>query len=189
MHRGLIALTLLALAAALAGCSGSAASTATARPDTYASSNIDTSYPDAMSARNQLALGTLRLDDTDNPVTPEQAATLLPLWQGVRGTLRSGASAQVEVNTLLGQIEAGMSTDQLAAIRAMQLTQVDLQDWTQSQGLSVGTGSGQPGAGRDLPPDARAALEAQGGAGGNRGGTSLVIVDAVIEFLTARANS
>ena len=31
-------------------------------------------------ATTQIALGTLKLDDTDNAITKEQAAKLLPLW-------------------------------------------------------------------------------------------------------------
>jgi len=161
---------------------------------------LNTSYENALTVRNQLMLGTLNLEDTAQAVSAEQAATLLPLWQVLRGTMNSGTSAQAEVDTLLKQIEGAMSGDQLAAIRAMQLTQTDLQIWGQSQGLGVGSddsaslagsgggmGTGQGGGGRDISPEERATRQAErGGTGENRGGFTKALIDAAISLLESK---
>jgi hypothetical protein len=178
-------ITSLALAITLTACSPAATPAPASRQDTYVSASLDTTYEGALSARNQLTLGTLELDGTANAVTSEQARTLLPLWQALRGTTRSGASAQAEVNALLAQIESAMTADQLAAIRAMQLTQTDLQEWAAANGITLGQG-GRPGAGQELPPDVRATRQAEQGrtSGGNaNGGASSAMLDAVIAYL------
>ena len=96
-----------------------------------------------------------------------------------------------------------MSGEQLAAIGAMKLTQTDLQDWAQNQGLSVGTGdvasaigsgggmgSGQPGGGQNLSPEERAARQAErGGTGDNRGGLTRALIEAVISLLESISTS
>ena len=59
----------------------------------------------------QLALGTLKLDETDLAVTPAQAAELVPLWQASRNLARSGTGATEEVNAVLEQIQAAMTPE------------------------------------------------------------------------------
>jgi hypothetical protein len=185
--------SILILALVLAGCGGGEA------PETSgaeASSALDTSYEDALALRNQLALGTLRLEETDWPVTADQAPGLLLLWQALRGTLGSGASAPAELDALIEQIEGSLAAEQLAAIGAMRLTQADLQAWAQSQGLSTGLGtglgtgmgSGQPGGGQSLSPEERATRQAEREAlgGGAGGGTSQALIDAVISLLESK---
>lgn len=181
-HSTLITLT---LALTLAACGGGVTPAPASAPDTYVSPNLDTTYEGALSARNQLLLGALELDGTPNAVTPEQAATLLPLWQALKSTAQSGAAAQAEVSALLSQIESAMTAEQLAAIRAMQLTQTDLQEWATANGITLGSGTGQPGSGQVLSPEARATRQAEEGrAPGNGGsGASTAMLDAVIAYL------
>jgi len=184
---------ILALATLLlAACSGGE-SPAPASLDADESSTLDTSYDNALAVRNQLALGTLNLEDTPQAVTADQAATLIPLWQALRGTMNSGAAAQAEVDALLKQIEGAMSAEQLSTIRAMKLTQGDLRAWAQSQGLSAGTGSGsgvgsgQPRSGQGLSPEERATRQAEREAqGSNSGGLSKALIDAVITLLESK---
>jgi len=110
----------------------------------------------------QLASGTLRLEETGNAVTAEQAAALLALWQAIRGgTLQSEA----ESGAVLKQIEGTMSPEQLAAIAAVQLTWEDLGIWAENQGLSLGMGEGPglAGQGRQLSAEVRETLQAQFG--------------------------
>ncbi|MBI5565485.1 MAG: hypothetical protein HY870_11340 [Chloroflexi bacterium] len=181
--------TLLALVAliALSACSSTPAApapSATTNQDTYVSANFDTSYEGALSARNQLALGALQLDGTANAITADQARTLLTLWQALRGTTQSGASAQAEVSALLSQIEGALTADQLAAIKALKLTQTSFQQWAAANGLTVATGSGQPGGGQGLSPEARATRQASEGRTGQSGsGTSTAVISAVIAYL------
>lgn len=192
MRRGLwIGLTaLLTAVLLLAGCGGGSEGPAPAAA-TPASSALDLSYEGALALRNQLALGTLRLEETDQPVTAAQADNLLLLWQALRGTMGSAASAQAEVDALIAQIEGTMSDEQLAAIAAMQLTQADMQAWAQSNSLNMtqgsGLGAGEHGSGRDLSEDERATRQAERAAAGETGaGTSQALIDAVIALLEAK---
>ncbi len=183
-HSALITLT-LTLALTLAACGGGVTPAPASAPDTYVSPNLDTTYEGALSARNQLLLGALELDGTPNAVTPEQAATLLPLWQALKSTTQSGAAAQAEVSALLSQIESEMTAEQLAAVREMQLTQTDLQEWAAANGITLGSGTGQPGSGQGLSPEARATRQAEEGRtpGSNGNGASTAMLDAVIAYL------
>jgi hypothetical protein len=119
---------------------------------TYTSAVLDASYPGALSMGSQLALGTLQLEETENSVTPEQATALLPLWQALQG----GVTAQAEVDAVLKQIEGVMTSEQLAAIAAKQLTQDDL------RGLGIPPGGG---SGQGLSPDEQATRQAERGGG------------------------
>jgi hypothetical protein len=177
---------LLLLALALSACSSNATpAPALSSTDSYISPNLDTTYEGALAARNQLALGTLELDGTSNNITPDQAASLLPLWQALLSTQKSGASAQAEVSALLVQIESSMTADQLAAIKAMQLTQTDLQEWSAANGITLGSGGGQPGQGQGLSAEEKATRQAQEGrtTGNAGGGASTAMLSAVIKYL------
>jgi hypothetical protein len=144
----------------LAGCGGGEATEAAAdagESESYTSAALDTSYTDALNVSTQLVLGTLRLEETESAVTPEQAAALLPLWQALRG----GVTAPAEVNAVLKQVEGAMTEEQLAAIAAMQLTREDLQAWLEEQGPGVEGGFRGP----DEDPDVRATRQAEFGGG------------------------
>jgi hypothetical protein len=133
------------------------------------------SYENALPASSQLALGTFLLEGTENEVTPEQAGTLLPLWQVIEsGSLKGEA----ETGAVMKQIEGAMTADQLAAISAMQLTMEDLGGWMQAQGVDLAPPSGAAdGSGGFAPPEGMAppdgggeeemaAIRAKGEAGG-----------------------
>jgi hypothetical protein len=178
----------------LAGCASGAATPAVALTgaDTYASATLKVDYANALTVRNQLALGILNLEGTANEVTSVQAESLMPLWQALRGTTRSGAAATAEVNALLSQIEETLTPAQLEAIGALRLTQDDLRAWAEIQGVPLGTGAGAGagggmGAGRGLSAEVRAARQAvNGGSSASSGGLSTALLDAVIAFLDAR---
>jgi hypothetical protein len=168
-----------------AGSSAPAApAAATTTQDTYTSTALDTSYEGALAVRNQLALGTLQLDGTPNAITASQAKTLLTLWQALRATTQSGASAQAEVNALLGQIEGALTAQQLTAIKDLKLTQTAFQQWAAANGIVMGAGGGQPGGGQGLSPEARATRQASEGRTGQSGaGASTAVIAAVITYL------
>ncbi|HRE26941.1 MAG TPA: hypothetical protein PK954_09940 [Anaerolineales bacterium] len=172
----------------LTACGAPAAPTPAAVQVSAPETQLDTSYADALSARNQLALGTLNLADTSEVVTPDQATALLPLWQALRATSQSGGGSQTEVAALLAQIESTLTADQIAAIEAQTLTQADLQTWAQANGVALGAGTagnGEPGSGQGLSPEARATRQAeQGRTAGNAGGASTALIDAVTAYLT-----
>jgi LysM repeat protein len=149
-------LVLLLVVITLAGCARRGPDTVAegeARPG-YAGA-LDLSYPGALDAIGQLALGTLKLEGTTAAVTADQATRLLPLWRALQGSALQG---DAERNAVTKQIERTMTGDQVSAIIAMRLTQEDAQAWAQSQGGRGLFGGGQrPGAeqrpGGALPPD------------------------------------
>lgn len=107
---------------------------------------------------NQLALGTLKLEETEHAVTPEQAAKLLPLWQIVQnGSLAAGA----ETKAILKQIEGRMDEAQLATIDGLGLAYEDTREWLEAQGIEMPkapSGEAGPGAQQNLSEDARATM-------------------------------
>lgn len=121
----------------------------------YVSAALDTSYEGALPASSQLALGTLRLEGTEEAVTPAQAVALLPLWQAIQG---GGLQSNMEINAVLKQIEGKMTAEQLTAIAAMQLTAEEMRTWAQEQGV-----------GMEFSPEALATRQAEGGGEGGFG--------------------
>lgn len=79
-----------------------------------------------ISASMRLAVGTLKLEGTDQAVTAEQAAALLPLWKAVRSLATDQTVSQVEIDALYTQIEDTMTAAQMQAIDGMDLSQEDI---------------------------------------------------------------
>jgi LysM repeat protein len=138
---------------------------------------LSTAYADALDVTSQLALGTLRLKGAPGAVTEAQSVELLPLWQALAG---SGVQDRVERNAVLMQIEATMTTEQLASIAALQLTGEDLRSWMDGS-RSKATASDAQGA------EEIAVTQAQLGAGGSGRGMSCVLTGAVVELLAERS--
>jgi hypothetical protein len=163
---------------------------------------------------NQLALGTLKLEETEHAVTPAQADEELPLWQIVQtGSLAGDA----ETNAVLKQIEGRMDEAQLAAINSMGLTFEDMREWLEAQGIEMPAAAsreGGPGASqkpseeeqvrfreevRNMSREQRAARMAELGIqppkgagpgamrGGGGGGQGSVLLDPLVALLTWRA--
>lgn len=89
-------------------------------------------YEGALPPINQLILGILLLEETENAVSGAQAASMLAPWQA----LQSGAiQNQTERAAILRQIEGTLTDAQVQAIADMQLTFTDLTEWAQSKGL------------------------------------------------------
>lgn len=86
----------------------------------------------------QLVLGTLQLEDTDQAVNGEQAKELLPMWQVYQDISGSGTAAQAEIDGLLEQIQETMTSQQIQAITAMQLSTQDVFTLMQQQGVGLG---------------------------------------------------
>lgn len=129
----------------------------------------------------QVAIGTLKLDETDNAVTAEQAQELLPLWETLQVLSESDTAAQQEMDALVEQIQETMTTEQRQAITAMNLTRADMQSILREQGLSLGgsqaggqnnnfTGRNQNGGGGFGPGGFPGGAPPQGGFPGGPGG-------------------
>jgi len=111
----------------------------------------------------KLAVGALKLEDTEFAIASDQASDLLPLWQVLRTLTTSDAAAREEINAIVEQIQETMTADQLQAIDAMDLTnesifstmqelgivspQVNASGTPQPRGNFQGGGQGIPGGG------------------------------------------
>jgi len=156
--RRIMTLTLLAaLAVMLAACGAAAASTSSSST----SGQVAASTPNAggtpvpnnapLPVLTRLLIGTFKLEDTELAVTPDQAKTLLPLWQAVRSLGSSSTTAAAEMTALEKQIQDTLTAEQMDRINAMPLTRADLQTLAGDLGISFGNGNranatGTPGA-------------------------------------------
>ncbi|NKQ34702.1 MAG: hypothetical protein HF973_03705 [Chloroflexi bacterium] len=146
---------------------------------------------DALPIRTQLILGTMKLEDTDLAVTPEQAAELVILWQASAALSRSGTGATEEVTAVINQIQDTMTPAQISAIAAMQLTRGDIQTLAQELGVSSGgdgTGQGGGGQGQNLTEAERATRQAERAESSSKG-VSSVLLDMLIEMLVSRSGA
>jgi len=163
----------------LAACSG------TSNQSASGTSGVnDSGDSTSLSQVNELLVGTLKLEETDQTVTADQAAKLLPLWQAYRSLSTSQTSAQAEVEALLNQIQSTMTTEQIQAIKTMNLTNTDMVDLMQSMGgggMVRGTPNpeGTPnvdffagGFEGGVPPGGDFQIGSGGGQGGSQGGTT-----------------
>lgn len=195
MRNRFAVLILIVLAAVLSACGGAAAT-----PTPEGGTLLGEDYEDALSLRNQLLLGTLRLQGTPDQLTIEQARTLLPLWQAFKALSASEISAPEETTAVLEQIQAALTHAQVGVITALKLTNADLTAWYAEQGIVVQytpqpgvTPSGTPGAGKnsgltqEQREATRAAAEAAGttvpGGGASGSARSTILMDKVIETL------
>jgi hypothetical protein len=122
-----------------------------------------------------LAIGTLKLEGTDQAVAPDQAADLLPLWQVLNSLTTSDTAAQGEIDAVIGQIQDTMTAEQLAAIETMELTGEDLFATMQELGLTTGPqvnaeGTPQAGSGFGNGQGPGGGLPGGGAPGGGPGG-------------------
>jgi hypothetical protein len=85
----------------------------------------------------KLAIGTLKLEDTDLAVTAEQARDLLPLWKAVKALSSSETVSQDEVNAVYTQIQEAMTEEQIAAIKEMSINPEDMQALMQEFGIEM----------------------------------------------------
>ncbi len=157
---------------------------------------------DALPVETQLILGTLLLEGTDQAVDAKQAAALLPLWEQWHDMNRSNAAAQGDRDTLLAQIQSAMTEGQIQAIAAMNLTQQDILDYIEKNGVGFPprtTGAaGTPPLDNDdspfggdqtqtLSPEELATLQSvyQGGYGGSHG-PEWALLHALIRLLESK---
>jgi len=174
---------------------------ATATPELAPSvARLMEDYEDALSVRNQLALGALELEKTPDAISSEQAVNLVLLWQTIKALGEASTSAPEEMEAVQDLIVAGLEPAQIASIAALKLTNADLQAYYVEIGVSeVKTpepdATPQSGSLRELPQEEREAARATAQAmgtpvgGGSGGDTSKrdVLLDNVLELLTARA--
>lgn len=117
----------------MTGCANSAS-------DSAGPASVTQSEPAAgeLSAAMQVAIGTLKLDETDSAVNAEQAAELLPLWQTLQVLYDSDTAADQEIDALIAQIQETMTDEQTRSITALNLTRQDMMSIMQEQGMAIG---------------------------------------------------
>jgi hypothetical protein len=181
----LVGVLLLSL---LAACSGQAAESS----DAAGSTELTEEYEDALTIKNQLLLGTLRLEETGQAITGEQAQVLLPLWQGYAALTASGTAATEEIESVQNQIVDAMTDEQVAAIVGMRLTNEALQEFYVEVGLTE-VKTPEPGVTPESmselsKEDRQATRVASGEEVGTGGGSgkSAALVDMVIELLESK---
>jgi len=103
----LMVVFMLALTTVMSGCGGDSAPTTAepaSPPEAQSEETIPDSedtltdilgddYEDALSARNQLTLGSLQLEGGANAVTPEQAQELRSYWQALKALSADSTTA------------------------------------------------------------------------------------------------
>ncbi len=166
-----ILLSLLTIfAITLTACSFSSTNTQTGSTQTT----------NGITTETQLALGSLKLEDTEYAITREQATELLPMWQVYGDLLTSDTAAQEEIDALIEQIQETMTTDQMQTITQMGFTQQDVAAVVQAStvftstsqndsSVTVPTGGGGQGGGGVGPADFAGGPPA-GGGGADFGG-------------------
>jgi len=161
-------------------------------PTSLGSTVLSIEYSDAANLRSQLAYGTIKLADTPNAVTPEQAKSMIPLWQAVISLSGDTTTAAEELTAVQDQITAALTAEQLQAIAAMQITNAGLNVFYAEYGIVLPTPipgvTKVPGSGSGKTDEEKAAAEATKTAAGETTGTGqsakTLLFEKTIEYLT-----
>lgn len=114
----------------------------------------------SLSDVNKFSVGIFKLEDTANDLTAEQAQQMLVLWQAYVQLKDSDTAANQEIQAVMSQIQSAFSSEQLAAIEALNLSARDVNDLMQEKGLSANASAGESSS----------STTASGGMGGGPGG-------------------
>jgi predicted small lipoprotein YifL len=161
MKRMILMITAVLTVTCLAACTTAAPLTFDDISEATSKENIETSstiaqaavestrltddYNDALTVQDQLALGTIQLEETEWAVDETLAAALLPLWQAVQSLSNSATTAEAEVNAVVNQIQDTMSPAQIQTISAMALTTESMNNLLESGALGFGGRGGRSG--------------------------------------------
>lgn len=123
----------------------------------------DSQVREAFQRMNRLAIGSLYLQTTDHPITAEQAAVLLPLWQSLQSSMQPGKPVddsagtpappdETQITSALDGIDAALTAEQKDILNGQ--SEEQLWDWAQAQGLRGAEFGGPQGDGTPGPrPD------------------------------------
>jgi len=148
VKKGIFTLTVFILLLALVACGGtsdtgstpsnstsnSGSSTSSSTGETGGTADNST----ALSEEMELLIGTFKLEETDLAVSSDQASQLLPLWQALQSLATSDTATSEEIAAVVNQIKDTMTSQQIDAITAMNLTQQDVVSVMDKAGLSFG---------------------------------------------------
>ena len=161
-------------------------------PTSLASTYLNIEYSDAANIRSQLAYGTIKLADTSDAITPDQAKTLIPLWQAVISLSGDTTTASEELTAVQDQTTAALTAEQLQAIAEMKITNAGLNEFYAQYGVVLPTPipgvTKVPGSGSGKTDEEKAAAEATKTASGETTGTGqsakTLLFEKTIEYLT-----
>jgi hypothetical protein len=96
---------------------------------------------ETMAPALELAVGTLRLEGTNEAIDKKTAAQLLPYWQLLDELNASESTASQETTSVLEKIKDIMTSDQVNAIENMKLTESDASTVNQGTGSAESSGT------------------------------------------------
>jgi hypothetical protein len=130
---------ILVMAASLAACSSSTSNRS--RRSTTGSSTAEGET--GLSTLNKMAVGIFKLEGTANDLTVDQDKEMLTLWEAYKQVSTSDTASPQEKAALVAQIQSTLTTEQNAAIEAMNLTAKDVHELMQQRGIEVAASSTQ----------------------------------------------
>jgi len=183
-------LLVLVIGIFLSGCSSTSSSTSI-EPTSLASAYLSVDYADATNIRSQLAYGTIKLANTANSITFEQAQSLIPLWQGIIALTGDTTTASEELTAIQDQITTTLTTDQLNSIAEMKITNAQLNSFYAEFGVVLPTPipgvTKVPGSGSSKTEEEKAAYRATAEAAGQTTGSGqaakTLLFEKTIEYL------
>jgi hypothetical protein len=187
-------LILSLVALAVSACAPAApAAPASSAPTSAAASAIDITFTDAASLRSQLAYGSIKLKDTPNVLTAEQAKTMIPLWQAIIALSGDETTAAEELTAVQDQITQVLTPAQIQAVAAMKITNTELNTFYAQYGTVLPTPvpgvTKVPGSGKT--EEEKAASRATAAAAGLTAGAGMtaktLLFEKVIEYLNTLA--
>jgi hypothetical protein len=138
MKRTLLLSVVLCLSLLLTGCSAGSVNTASAVVGVASEQGVTGAADSGQYLLAlQLAVGALKLDETEYPVSAEQAASLLPLWKAARSLGKNDTASAQEMSALVDQIRGSMTSEQWKAIQSLGSSTQDLQTIAQELGLQI----------------------------------------------------
>ncbi|MHB8089118.1 MAG: hypothetical protein ACYDH2_12805 [Anaerolineaceae bacterium] len=190
MINGKHLLIVLVIGIFLSGCS-STSSSSSIEPTSLASAYLSVDYADATNIRSQLAYGTIKLANTANSITFEQAQSLIPLWQGIIALSGDTTTASEELTAIQDQITTTLTTDQLKSIAEMKITNAQLNSFYAEYGVVLPTPipgvTKVPGSGSTKTEEEKAAYRATAEAAGQTTGSGqsakTLLFEKTIEYL------
>ncbi len=190
MKRKILIILVLA-ALSVTACSPGQQASSTLTASTAAPAVSTTPGAPVLSLEGKLAAGILLLEGSDNAITAEQAKNLLPLWKAVSTLATADTTTESEIQAVYRQIEEAMTTAQIDAIQAVDITGETMTNLMSQYGVepggdlftrrnnssgnsdngnfppagAVGPGGGQFSAGGPPPDGARVFIQGADGGG------------------------
>ncbi len=128
---------------------------------------IDETQVAAETSGFELALGTIKLENSGLSVNSSQAQELIPLWQAYASLSQSDITAQAELDAVMRQIQDKMTAEQLTLIESWELSAQDMQSIMDEFGIELGRGIGDgAGTGSNQGERPEGVMPGQGMGGG-----------------------